>query len=58
MRLPEIAPIAVPLDAMPWRRARIGRPSRRSIRAPSAFIVRSSNPAKKLKTRSDEEGGR
>ena len=44
IRLPRIAPIAMPADAAACRRARIGRPSRRSIRAPSAFMVTSTTP--------------
>ena len=47
IRLPRIAPIVMPADAAPCRRARIGRPRRRSIRAPSAFIVTSTTPPRK-----------
>src|SRR5271163_4023570 len=43
--LPRIAPIAPPAEAPPCSRAKIGVPKRRSIRAPSAFIVASSMPA-------------
>ena len=44
IRLPATAPIAMPAEAQACRRARIGLPSRRSIRAPSAFIVTSTTP--------------
>jgi hypothetical protein len=37
----------MPAEAAACKRARIGRPSRRSIRAPSAFIVTSTKPPRK-----------
>ena len=47
IRLPRIAPIVMPAEAAPCRRARIGLPRRRSIRAPSAFMVTSTTPPRR-----------
>jgi hypothetical protein len=58
MRLPRIAPTAPPADALPCSRAKIGMPRPRSIRAPSAFIVASSEPAKTPKAISEANKAR
>jgi hypothetical protein len=42
-----MAPTAIPTEAAACRRAKIGCPRMRSIRAPSAFIVTSTTPPTK-----------